>query len=151
MNQYSSDVEVNTASASYPLPAQSSQFKKVSAGFLNGGFMLDSQGDTVATCQNAIFTATYTVKDVKSLMCVFAYQKGYSIDFISQTHDIDWSSMNQVSVYGAQLLANQLTAKSVSQHALGLITEVLNQKAALKSYYPVTNQPNNLIQSSEVK
>lgn len=113
--------------------------------------MLDSQGDTVATCQNAIFTATYTVKDVKSLMCVFAYQKGYSIDFISQTHDIDWSSMNQVSVYGAQLLANQLTAKSVSQHALGLITEVLNQKAALKSYYPVTNQPNNLIQSSEVK
>ncbi|MDA0910085.1 MAG: hypothetical protein O2809_00815 [Proteobacteria bacterium] len=150
-NQYGSDVEVSTAAAAYPLPIKPNHFQKVSASFFKGGFKLDSQGDTLAACKGSVFKSTYTVKDVKTLMCVFAYQKGYSVNFISQTHDIDWSSMNQPSIYGAQLIANDLTAKSVSQHALGIITDALNQEAALQNYYPVATQPKNLIQSSEVK
>ncbi|MDA0910056.1 MAG: hypothetical protein O2809_00670 [Proteobacteria bacterium] len=147
LNQYGSKVEISTASANYPLATKPSQFKKVSAGFLGGGFKLDSQGDTIATCDDAILKANYIVQDISTLMCVFAYQKGYSVNFIAQTHTIDWSFMNSPLVYGEQLLSRHLTTKSVSQHILGMLTTSLNQPATLTSYYPVIKQPVNLIQA----
>jgi hypothetical protein len=146
LNQQASEVKTTTSLANYPLPVKPSQFKKVSAGFLSGGFKLDSQGDTIATCKDAVFQATYSVKDVKTMLCVFAYQKGYSVNFITQTHEIDWSTMRNRSVYGAQLISHHLNAKSVSQHVLGMMSEALNQKAILSTYYPIQGQPNNLLQ-----